>query len=102
MRASAPGLGREQALQAHEHAAQVRDLGSVAALEQLVLDVVDAIGRPAHDDLQFVGLVLQQVVEERHGGAQALTPLDGHAQAVDGAQRLAPCREHAARVHVDP
>ncbi len=70
--------------------------------QQRVLDLVDAVGGLARDALQFVGLIAQQVIQQRGGAGDRLAALDGRAQAVHRAQRAAPRRDHDVRAHADP
>jgi flavin-dependent dehydrogenase len=93
-------LGRQQALQAHQHAAQLAQThapGLQPAGQQLILDVVDAHRGLAHHFDQHVGLIAHQVREQIHRAAEALPVLHRAAQAVDRAQRLAAAGQQQAR-----
>jgi hypothetical protein len=92
-------------LQAHAHAAQLRQFRTQAfgaADEQRVFDVIDAVARLAHDALQLVGLVTQQVVEQRRRAGHRLAALDRRAQPIDRAQRAPACGDDQLGARADP
>ena len=71
--------------------------------QQLVLDLVDpAPWHVAHDAHQHVGLGAHQALQQLGGGADDVAPVDGGAQPIGRAQRLAPRRQHQAAVDADP
>jgi hypothetical protein len=77
-------LGRQQALQPHQHAAQLAQVGAAVvqpAHQEFVFDHVDLHGRVAHDAHQHVALLAQQVVQEGHRRRQRLAVLDRHRAA---------------------
>ena len=85
------GLGRQQAAQAHQHAAQLAQIFALAqqpAQQQLVFDGIDAEGRFAGDAHQRIALGAHEVVQEGDRRIEATAVLDRLAQAIDRAQRM--------------
>ena len=85
------GLGREQALQPHQHPAQLAQLGPFGpelAVLQVVLECIDLQRGFANNVYQHIALVVQQVVEQRHRRVEAAALVDGLAQPIDRSQRV--------------